>query len=197
MRVVRLVAGVHVLWLASACTGHAVKSQGAVEPPTASSAPASAAEPEVAPDCLGGESWRPGPTLACSSQCRSQSFVVTRCVGPRREEAVLQAPCECGPAALSPKLSGCRLQQLSLMPLQFVPPQRAFENRVDGCKLELACQPGKLTITCDGEQDGTGTSLCECYRDGQTVRLPRTDPWPGDGAHTCHAAAALCLEATR
>ena len=199
MRAIWLVAGTCALWLPSGCTGQsALKSQPAIEPPAvASSAPGGALEPEAALDCLGGESWRSGPTIACSSQCRSRSFVVTRCVGSRREEAVLQAPCECGPAVLSAELSECRLEQLSLIPLQFIPPGPAFANHVDGCKLELACRPGKLTVTCDGEQDGTGTSLCECYRDGQTVRLPRSDPWVGEGAHTCHAAAALCLQVTR
>jgi hypothetical protein len=195
----RLLAKMCAVWLLLGCTGQAaVKSRATVEPPAvASSAPDSVAEPDAAPECLGGESWRSGPTVACSPQCRSRSFVVTRCLGPRREEAVLQAPCECGPAALSPELSDCRLEQLSLIPLQFIPPTPAFVNRVDGCKLELACQPGKLTVTCDGEQDGTGTSLCECYRDGLTVRLPRSDPWAGEGARTCYAAAALCLRATR
>lgn len=199
MRAIWLVARMCALWLPLGCTGQAaVKSRAAVEPPAAaSSAPDSAPEPEAALDCLGGESWKSGPTIDCSSQCRSRSFVVTRCVGSRLEEAVLQAPCECGPAALSPELSGCRLEQLSLIPLQFIPPRPAFVNHVDGCKLELACQPGKLTVACDGEQDGTGTSLCECYRDGQTVRLPKNDPWAGEGAHTCHAAAALCLQVTR
>ena len=199
MRVVCLVGSMCALWLPLGCTGQgSVKSQAAVEPPAvASSAPESASKPEATVDCLGGESWQSGPTIACSSQCRSRSFVVTRCVDSRREEAVLQAPCECGPAELSPELAGCRLEQLSLTPLQVIPPKPAFVNRVDGCKLELACQPGKLTVACDGEQDGTGTSLCECYRDGQTVRLPKSDPWPGEGAHTCHAAAALCLQAIR
>lgn len=197
MRAVWLVARQCALWLLLGCTGHAaLKSQAAVDcPDGASIPPKSASEPEVIPECLGGESWREGPTIVCSSQCRSRSFVVTRCVGSRREEAVLQAPCECGPAALSPELSGCRLEQLSLMPLQFIPPSADFVNRVDGCKLELACSPGRLTVTCDGEQDGTDTSLCECYRNGQTVRLPKSDPWAGEGAHTCHAAAALCLQA--
>jgi hypothetical protein len=67
-------------------------------------------------------------------------------------------------------------------------------NQVDGCKLELRCHAGKLTVSCDGEQDGAGTSLCDCYLDGESLRLPRSDPWPGEGANTCYAAAALCLQ---
>jgi hypothetical protein len=198
-RAVWMVARTCAVWLPLGCTGRAaMTSHAAAEPPApASSAPDSAAPSKVLPECFGGESWRAGPTAVCNSQCRARSFVVTRCVESRREDALLQAPCECGPSALSPELSGCRLEQLSLVPLQVMPRSAEFVNRVDGCQLELACQPGKLTVTCDGEEDGTGTSLCECYRDGQTVRLPRSEPWPGEGAETCHAAAALCLQATR
>jgi hypothetical protein len=192
MRTIRLVAVTCAVWLPFGCTG-----QGGVKPAAVPPCPHdSPAEPEAPSECLGGESWRAGPTKVCDGHCQSRSFIVSRCVGSRHEEAVLQAPCECGPSTLSPELSGCRLEQLTLTPLQTIPRTADFVNRVDGCKLKLACQPGELTITCDGEQDGTGTSLCECYRDGQTVRLPRSDPWPGEGAQTCHAAAALCLQAT-
>jgi hypothetical protein len=142
----------------------------------------------------GGESWRPGETTACNSHCRSQSIIVTRCVGSGHEAWLLRAPCECGPATLSPALSSCRFDQLSLVPREVIPPSGESLNHVDGCKLELTCQVGKLTATCDGEEDGTGTSLCDCYLDGQPLLLPKRDPWPGEGAPTCHAAAALCLQ---
>jgi hypothetical protein len=92
---------------------------------------------------------------------------------------------------LSPALSSCHFGQLSLVPLQVIPRTRESVSQIDGCKLELTCHAGKLTVSCDGEQDGTGTSLCDCYVDDQTLRLPKSDPWPGGGANTCYAAAAL------
>jgi hypothetical protein len=91
-------------------------------------------------------------------------------------------------------LASCHFDQLSLVPLQVVPRTRESANQVDGCKLELTCRAGKLTVDCDGEQDGTGTSLCDCYLDGRPIRLPKRDPWAGEGANVCHSAAALCLQ---
>jgi len=146
----------------------------------------------VVPECF-GDSWRAGETTACNSYCRSQSFIVTRCIESHREEMTVRAPCECGPAGLSAELASCHFDQLSLVPRQVIPPQGELVNPVDGCQLELTCDAGKLTVSCDGEEDGTGTSLCDCYLDGQRVHRFNSAPWPGEGAHTCHAAAALCL----
>ena len=193
---VSLIAGAAALGLLWACAGHG-EALGTAMPEASRKAPrvpAREREHDVAPECLGGESWRPGETTACNSHCRSDSFIVTRCVESRREETRLRAPCECGPATLSPALSSCHFDQLTLVPLQVIPRASEPVNQVDGCKLELTCHAGKLSINCDGEQDGTGTSLCDCYLDGRPLRLPKRDPWAGEGANTCHSAAALCLQ---
>jgi hypothetical protein len=192
---IAITGAVGLVW---GCMGHS----GALVPAPCGAPSGSAGAPEyggVVPECDGDQSWRPSETTACNDHCRAQSFTATRCIESRHEEVLVRAPCECGPATLSPALSSCQLGQLSLVPLQEFP--RATEPRsresvspVDGCKLELTCQVGKLTVTCDGEQDGTGTSLCDCYLDGQTLRLPESDPWPGEGAQTCHNAAPLCLQ---
>ncbi len=192
------------LWLALGCTGQiAVQSQAALAPRSAASSEPADAVALAAPsssarvDCLGGESWRPGATTVCNDQCRAQGFIVSSCIDSGRKETLLQAPCECGPAELSSELAGCRWGQLTLVPQQVVPRSADVAGKVDGCKLDLQCQPGKLTVGCDGEEDGTGTSLCDCYIDGRTLRLPKSDPWVGEGATTCHAAAALCLKVAR
>jgi hypothetical protein len=149
----------------------------------------------VAPlDCLSlDEAWSAGKPTLCSATCRTETFHVSRCVPPRRTEHVVRAACACGPAVLGSELAGCRFDQIGLVPLEQVPAIADAVSPVDGCMLELSCGPGKLSIRCDGEEDGTGTSLCECSLSGQPLRLPRSGVWPGVGAETCHDAAALCL----
>jgi len=61
----------------------------------------------------------------------------------------------------------------------------------DGCKLGLRCDGRDLWVECDGENDGTNTSLCECWRDGQQQRISGS-PYAGEGPDACFAAAAAC-----
>ncbi len=64
----------------------------------------------------------------------------------------------------------------------------------DKCEAELHCAGGVvLDITCDGENDGTGTSLCTCFvgdaqKHGGLVE--------GERAAACANAVANCLEPT-
>jgi hypothetical protein len=68
------------------------------------------------------------------------------------------------------------------------------ESRTDGCNATFYC-PGARTIlvTCDGENDGTGTSLCDCEERGQRASVNGTVP--GEAPDSCRAAAERCLRA--
>lgn len=64
----------------------------------------------------------------------------------------------------------------------------------DGAALSLTCGTTSWHVSCDGENDGTGTSLCECYRDGQEVRIAG-NPWPGEGIGVAYGVAERCRAA--
>jgi hypothetical protein len=68
------------------------------------------------------------------------------------------------------------------------------EGASDGVSLTLSCGKMLLDVTCDGENDGTGTSLCTCRREGEEVRLPG-NPWPGEGISVAYGVAERCLSA--
>jgi hypothetical protein len=199
-------------WIARACAGavllvgcarpQAAQSQAAEGPclAVASGRTSPATEPAAwrppkSAACEGGDLWNAGPASSCNDVCQAESIVVSRCIDFRRTELVLQAPCECGPARLGAELSGCRWGQMSVVPREAIPASTPATVPADGCKLSLECAPGKLSVVCDGEEDGTGTSLCDCYLDGRPLPLPKPKVWPGEGANTCHAAAAACLKA--
>ena len=38
----------------------------------------------------------------------------------------------------------------------------------DGCEATYTCNAGTMVVTCDGENDGTNTSLCSCHLNGQS-----------------------------
>jgi hypothetical protein len=200
LRIARTCAlGVVVLGCARPPAAHGQGADGTVA--TAPCGPASTeTEPAPRPQprsaaCEGGDLWKPGPTTSCNSFCLAESVIVSRCIESQRKELVLQAPCECGPANLSAELSGCRWGQMSVVPREAIHGSSHAAVHVDGCKLNLECAPGKLSVVCDGEEDGTGTSLCDCYFNGKPLPLPGTDVWPGEGPGTCHAAAPACLQA--
>jgi hypothetical protein len=158
-------------------------------------APAPRPQPSSVPCEGAAESWHAGPTTSCNSVCLAESMIVSRCIDSHRTQLVLQAPCECGPGSLSAELAGCRWGQMSVVPREAIPASEHAAIPVDGCKLTLDCAPGKLSVVCDGEEDGTGSSLCDCYVNGNPLRISKPSVWPGEGADTCHAAAAVCLKA--
>ena len=64
----------------------------------------------------------------------------------------------------------------------------------DQCAANYTCADGHTyVLECDGENDGTGTSLCTCYVDGQYQREASEPVFPGEGAAACSAAADLCI----
>lgn len=63
----------------------------------------------------------------------------------------------------------------------------------DQCKLALQCADTSVDVSCDGENDGTGTSLCSCRKDGKPMQI--SSLWDGEGMPTCYRAAEACLGA--
>jgi hypothetical protein len=68
------------------------------------------------------------------------------------------------------------------------------ESSHDRCHATFYC-PGARTVlvACDGENDGTATSLCECEEHGKRASVAGTVP--GEGPDSCLAAADRCLTA--
>jgi hypothetical protein len=64
----------------------------------------------------------------------------------------------------------------------------------DGCDATFFC-PGARTIqvSCDGENDGTMTSLCDC-QEGERRAAPSA-PVPGEAPDSCLAGVDYCLQA--
>ena len=66
----------------------------------------------------------------------------------------------------------------------------------DRCRASFDCDDGReVSVSCDGENDGTDTSLCECELDGRTRPLP--NPIRGEAPFSCERALELCLAATQ
>jgi hypothetical protein len=95
-----------------------------------------------------------------------------------------EASCDCAPKKLPFELAACTTRYVSVSPS--VSPN-------DGCSLGLTCAGRELWVECDGENDGTNTSLCECWRDRQEQRIGNL--FPGEGPEACFAAAADCSKA--
>ncbi len=74
-------------------------------------------------------------------------------------------------------------------PLEITPSEKSATDR---CDATFYC-PGARTIlvTCDGENDGTGTSLCDCEERGKRASVNGTVP--GEAPDSCIAAAGRCL----
>jgi hypothetical protein len=82
-------------------------------------------------------------------------------------------------------LEGCELRSSSSNGSDFSP--------TDGCGASYECDDSlSFSVHCDGENDGTFTSLCACS-DGTTHwNIP--DVIQGEAPDSCNNAAALCLE---
>jgi hypothetical protein len=66
----------------------------------------------------------------------------------------------------------------------------------DQCTIPFTCDTGmRLEVKCDGENDGTFTSLCECYIDGKRVGLDGL--FAGEAPDSCFAAVSQCLQRLR
>jgi hypothetical protein len=80
--------------------------------------------------------------------------------------------------------SGCKLQNTSVM---------ADVTSTDQCKTTALCDNAVELVTfCDGENDGTNTSLCDCYVNGNYYdHVGLVD---GEGARACETAYSRCLK---
>jgi hypothetical protein len=66
----------------------------------------------------------------------------------------------------------------------------------DQCTIPFTCDAGlHVEVKCDGENDGTFTSLCSCYIDGKHVALDGL--FAGEAPDSCHAAVGQCLQRLR
>jgi hypothetical protein len=65
-------------------------------------------------------------------------------------------------------------------------------SQTDGCHASFSCDDGQqVSVSCDGENDGTNTSLCECQLADRTVSLPK--PVRGEAPFACERALEPCL----
>ncbi|MBL8744414.1 MAG: hypothetical protein JNK04_25075 [Myxococcales bacterium] len=63
----------------------------------------------------------------------------------------------------------------------------------DGCEWTLGCDGGRtLVVECDGENDGTNTSLCSCFLDGEFVK--DAGLVQGEGVDACKAGYINCVD---
>jgi hypothetical protein len=63
----------------------------------------------------------------------------------------------------------------------------------DGCELDLHCDAGDVRVTCEGANDGTDTSACNCH--WRDTSFPIGGTFSGEGAQACHAAGTACVSA--
>lgn len=124
--------------------------------------------------------------VSCRTDCdgyRSQHYVCEN--GSWSLHETREAACECVPKKLPAELAACTARYVSVSPSELSPS--------DGCTLGLTCAGREFWLECDGENDGTNTSLCQCWRDRQEQRIG--DLFPGDGPDACFSAAAECFNA--
>jgi len=128
-------------------------------------------------DCIAGNADVP-------ERCAAAAAAYLYCAG---------APDDCSDRTATP--AGCTTEEsvylacvLGDVPSNCLrnPPTTGF----DGCKLETFCgNDGNYSITCDSEDDGSGTSLCDCSIDGVYERALVVK---GIGALACARATELC-----
>jgi hypothetical protein len=81
-------------------------------------------------------------------------------------------------------VAGCELSRVDEIPSEHSP--------TDGCDATYACDDGvELVVRCDGENDGSGTSLCSCAIGTDTRDAGA--PVDGEGAEACLAALDACV----
>lgn len=123
--------------------------------------------------------------VTCQPECRGYRTQRYTCEnGSWGLRETLEAPCRCGPLKPSAALESCDVRYVSVNASSLSP--------TDGCTVGLSCAGHQLWVECDGENDGTNTSLCECWRDRYEANIG--GPFPGEGPDACFAAAADCIE---
>jgi hypothetical protein len=95
--------------------------------------------------------------------------------------AAANTPGSGGSGAL--RQSACQRESIKVFPSEL--------SQTDRCVAVHACESGvTLTVDCDGENDGTNTSLCNCIVDGKN-RSP-DHVITGEAPESCHAALPIC-----
>lgn len=163
-------------------------------PPVPTLAPSK--EPEAVPGvpdtgepCFGKDEREVLEPVDCASGCKSFRIQWSRCEnGSWQRQPPIEPSCACKPALLPTSLQACRASDVVITP--------AIGAPNDGCRAHFACGADALDVACDGENDGTGTSLCTCHRNGYEVRSIGS-LWKGEGIDTCTLAAERCLGADR
>ena len=122
--------------------------------------------------------------VECNPKCTAHTTVVRRCVAGRWNEERIDADCAPCPTAITTALAGCELEHTTLKPSEL--------SARDGCELRLRCGKTAVRTECDGENDGTNTSLCDCERDGVRDQHVLKDLYQGEGPDSCLAAAVHC-----
>lgn len=63
----------------------------------------------------------------------------------------------------------------------------------DWCGTSYECEEGlSFSLRCDGENDGTFTSLCTCVQGSTSWNIP--DVIQGEAPDSCNNAASVCFE---
>ena len=123
--------------------------------------------------------------VTCEPECHgytTQRYVCDR--GKWRLRDKHQPACKCAPKKPVAELDGCSTNYVSVIP---------DVSLTDGCMLGFRCDGIDLWVECDAENDGTNTSLCECWGEGQPQRISGR-PYPGEGPDACFAAAVACIK---
>ncbi|HEY3494690.1 MAG TPA: hypothetical protein VGK73_08400 [Polyangiaceae bacterium] len=153
-------------------------------PPETVLIPPSEAREDCAHEGAFDHVFTPAP---CSGPCSSFRVTPRRCEqGSWRKLEPIEPACACAPPVIPAALRSCPARSIVLTPSE--------SGAIDGVKLTLGCEKTLLEVTCDGENDGTGTSLCDCYRDGKQQRVPGA-PYQGEGIEVAYRFAELCLAA--
>jgi hypothetical protein len=142
-----------------------------------------------APDCQ--EGWQAPFDLTpveCSPTCTGHEVFVRYCAEGHQASRIIEANCASCPTTLPAGLAQCRIDYATIKPSEL--------SSIDGCKLELTCGNEKLVTECDGENDGTNTSLCDCKINGKEARHV-SNPVRGEAPEACLRAAEKCLSPPR
>jgi hypothetical protein len=161
------------LALAAGCTGEGIHAVGEVPGTSATGGSTGAAE-NAQSGSVGGKGGYGGlPSEATGGSSGAQPAGATG-----------GEPAEDG-AAGAPGAENCVLREVTTTPTNLSP--------TDQCDATYDCDDDRaFTVSCDGENDGTNTSLCSCHS-GQTG-WNSGDLFQGEGPETCLAAAATCAE---
>lgn len=62
----------------------------------------------------------------------------------------------------------------------------------DRCDAHFICASGTYAVSCDGQNDGTLTSRCSCFKDGHQVSALSEQAFEGEAPESCVRALAAC-----